>query len=339
MQITTLPLVSVLVPFHNEKLFVKQRVANLNRLKYRNKEIICGNNFSKDGTKTFVTKKTFKNKNFFLISHKKEISPEKNWEAVLKKSKGKYVMFAAMDDFHDPQFLKKGVPFLEKNPSFDCWMPQIKFIDFNGKKYDRDIKSTVILAVQNMSYKARLMYCIDGNTNFFPYALFRGDKLRKTPLAELMGTPSFEQPFLFYIFCKFKIYVDQCPLLTYRLKINVPQKIDLQRKIPDRIEKNSQYPPYHVVPEIKRLLALARRMYLKKPFWYYYTVVVVLVGILRSSWCSKEWYGRIKNTLWLDIIQCIKSKQITDLAILLIFVPLKIKPLRILLAQHRNYRI
>lgn len=248
-------------------------------------------------------------------------------------------MFAAMDDFHDPLFLQRGVSFLEKNPKYDCWMPQIKFINFLGKKYCRDTKNSVILPVQNMCYSTRLMYCIDGNTNFFPYALFRGDKLRKTPLAELMGTPSFEQPFLFYIFCKFKIYVDKLPLMTYRLKINVPHKIDMYRKIPERVEKNSPYPPYHVVPEIKRLLSLSRRICVNKPLQRLYTNAIIIVGILRSSWCSKEWYGRVKNTLWSDIYQCVKNRRITDLAILLSFTPLKIKPLRILLAQQRTYTI
>jgi len=154
-----------------------------------------------------------------------------------------------------------------------------------------------------------------------------------------MGTPSFEQPFLFYIFCKFKIYVDILPLITYRLKINVPHKIDMNRRIPDRIEKNSPYPPYHVVPEIKRLLSLSRRIFVNKPLQRLYTNAIILVGVLRSSWCSKEWYGRVKNTLWSDIYQCVKNRRITDLAILLSFTPLKIKPLRILVAQHRTYTI
>lgn len=337
MQINKSPLVSVLMPFHNEIRFVKQRIKNLNKLRYTNKEIIFSNNSSSDGTATFIKQKNFNFKNFCLLNQKKEISPEKNWEKALKKSKGKYVMFAAMDDFHDPLFLQKGVAFLEKNSKYDCWMPQIKFINFLGKRYTRDIKNTVILPVQNMSYSTRLMYCIDGNTNFFPYALFQGNKLRKTPLAELMATPSFEQPFLFYIFCKFNIYVDSSSLLTYRLKINVPHKIDLQRKIPDRIENNSPYPPYHVVPEFKRLLSLAKRIYVNQPLLRYITFGIIVVGILRSSWCSKEWYGRVKNTLWSDICQCAKNRRIADLAILLTFTPLKIKPLRILLAQHRKY--
>ena len=339
MQVAARPLVSVLVPFHNEKTFVKKRIINLNEIKYQNKEIIFSNNFSTDGSGKIVKTTKVSCKNLIYITQKKEIGAEKNWEICLKRSKGKYVMFAAMDDFHNPLFISKGVEFLEKNPSFDCWMPQVKFIDFKGKKHTRDKKNSVILPVQNMSYTKRLMYCIDGNTNFFPYALFQGDKLRNVPLAELMETPSFEQPFLFYIFCKFKIYVDRLPLITYRLKINVPTKIDLQRKIPDRIEKDSPYPPYHVVPEIKRLITLVRRIYPQRPFLLVLTRAVVLAGIFRSSWCSKEWYGRIKNTLWADIIQCIKNRSFEDLLYLSLFVPLKVKPFRILVAQHRKYCI
>ena len=332
------PLVSILMPFHNEKQFIKKRAKNINQIKYGHKEIICSNNASSDGSKKLIEDAVMECENLILLNQKKGVEAEKNWELCLNKSKGKYVMFAATDDFHDREFLQKGVSFLEKNESYDVWMPQINFIDFKGKKYLRPIKDTVILPIQKMGFADRIMYCVDGNINFLPYALYRGGKLRKTPISHLMGSSSCEQPFLLYVICLFKIYVDNESLVTFRLKINIPLKKGLHKKISDRIEKSSPFPPYHVVPDIKRLLLLADNIFAGRSARCFYVKIFILLGVLRSSWCSKEWYGRIKKTLWIDLWKCFQRRSIKDLLLLVLFVPLKIKPLRILISQHRNYR-
>jgi glycosyltransferase involved in cell wall biosynthesis len=337
METSSLPLVSICLPFKNEEDFLKGRLRNILQFKYPNLELIFSDNCSNDRSAEILKNEDLSQIPYLSIRQSLEITPESNWEACLQQSKGKYVMFAAADDYHDDNFIAEGVRFLEKNPDFDVWMPQVRFIDYQDKPYQRPAKDSIILPIQKMSFSQKVMYCVDGNINFMPYALFRGEQLRAMPVADLMSSPSFEQPFLLHVFCTKKIWINPKALFTYRLKINITETQDSSRRVAIRYGADRRFPPYHVLPAIHTLLQWVDRIYANDPGRLLWVKFWVLVGILRSGNCSKEWYGRIKTTLWTDLLACLSEKNWRDVALLSLFIPLKIKPFRWLISQHRNY--
>jgi glycosyltransferase involved in cell wall biosynthesis len=337
METSSLPLVSICLPFKNEEDFLKGRLRNILQFKYPSLELISSDNCSNDRSAEILENEDLSQIPHLSIRQTSEITPESNWEACLQQSKGEYVMFAAADDYHDDNFVAEGVRFLEKNLDFDLWMPQVRFIDYQDKPYSRTAKDSIILPIQKMSYPQKIMYCVDGNTNFIPYALFRGEQLRAMPVAELMSSPSFEQPFLLHVFCTKKIWVNPKAFFTYRLKINITDKQDSSRRVAMRYGIDRRFPPYHVLPAIHTLLQWVARIYANDPGRLLCAKFWVLVGILRSDNCSKGWYGRIKTTLWTDLLACLSERNWSDLVLLSLFIPLKIKPFRWLISQHRNY--
>lgn len=337
METSSLPLVSICLPFKNEEDFLKGRLRNILQFKYPSLELISSDNCSNDRSAEILKNEDLSQIPHLSIRQTSEITPESNWEACLQQSKGEYVMFAAADDYHDDNFVAEGVRFLEKNLDFDLWMPQVRFIDYQEKPHPRPAKDSIILPIQKMSFPQKVMYCVDGNTNFMPYALFRGEQLRAMPVAELMSSPSFEQPFLLHVFCTKKIWIYPKALFTYRLKINITENQDSSRRVAIRLGADRRFPPYHVLPAIHTLLQWVERICANDPKRLLWVKFWVLIGILRSGNCSKEWYGRIKTTLWTDLLACLSERNWRDVALLSLFIPLKIKPFRWLISQHRNY--
>lgn len=109
------PLVSVCMPVYNGEKHIKLALDSLLEQSYYNIEIIISDNGSTDLTSVICNQ--YSKKNSCITHYRKEntVSVSENFLSVLSYATGKYVMFAAHDDFWDKDFISENVNKLEKN--------------------------------------------------------------------------------------------------------------------------------------------------------------------------------------------------------------------------------
>jgi glycosyltransferase involved in cell wall biosynthesis len=110
--------ISIGLPVFNEEKNIKKVLNNIISQNYRNKEVIISDNCSKDLTGLICRKFSKKFKFIKYYRQKKKIDLFKNFNFVLKKSKGYYFTWQAADDLRSKNFLNNNVNFLDKNLSY-----------------------------------------------------------------------------------------------------------------------------------------------------------------------------------------------------------------------------
>jgi len=338
------PLVSVCLPVsgrgQKESVFLPQRLANLAALRYPNLEFILSDNCSEDGSDEILETYARQNPSRFRFRRTRSyVKAEEHWQECLEVCRGEFILFAAADDFHEPDFVRRGVALLRQESEFDAYMSQIRFIDYPGNPVLRSEVDRVILPLQHLSLPAKLMYAMDGSNGFLAYALYRRSYLRSFSLAEKMRSVSAELPYVLFVLADGKFYVDGVPLFTYRLKAtHRPPDSPPRGPVPDKSLPGEELAENHPVLALEELFRVADELRSRKgiPSWVF--KFWILVGALRSEGCSKNWYARVKSTLWRDWWNRLRRQKWTQGALLTLFIPLKCKPFRLLVAQHRDYR-
>lgn len=99
------PLVSVCIPVFNTVKYVKQTIESVLAQQYRNIEILVQDNASIDGTWELIVElaKTFPQ--LSIERNSRNIGMAGNWNKVIKRSKGEYVMLLSADDLLEPGFI------------------------------------------------------------------------------------------------------------------------------------------------------------------------------------------------------------------------------------------
>jgi glycosyltransferase involved in cell wall biosynthesis len=119
------PLVSVIITTKNEEKNIEKCIKGIIYQTYENVEIIVVDNNSTDKTKEISKEYTKKVFNFGP-----ERSSQRNF-GMIKKAKGKYVMFLDADMIISPSLIEKSVGNMEKNNFVALYIPEIVL----GKKY------------------------------------------------------------------------------------------------------------------------------------------------------------------------------------------------------------
>ena len=113
------PLVSVFIPYYNDRSFLKDSIESVLHQTYQNFELILLNHASTDGSKEFVH--SYKDERI------KHIDIDKNLGAgsgilmleFLKLAKGKYTKQYCADDIMNANCIEVLVNYLEDNPNKD----------------------------------------------------------------------------------------------------------------------------------------------------------------------------------------------------------------------------
>ena len=113
---TTLPLVSVVIPTYNNSKYIVESVNSILKQTYRNYEIIIVDDGSTDNTKIVLDRYIKKQK--ILYYYQENSGPSKARNYGVLKSKGKYIAFNDADDIWVRQKLEWQVDFLEKNSDY-----------------------------------------------------------------------------------------------------------------------------------------------------------------------------------------------------------------------------
>lgn len=126
------PLVSIILPVHNDGKFLPDCLKSLRSSKYRNFEVIAIDDGSSDDSYKILRnfKKNFKKLRVYRNVKRYGIVMTLN--RLMKKTKGELISFMDTDDLNHPQRIKKQAEFLLKNPEVVAVGTQSYFINRKG---------------------------------------------------------------------------------------------------------------------------------------------------------------------------------------------------------------
>ena len=108
------PVQSVIIPTYNRKNMLKDAIESVLKQEDVDLELIIADNCSTDGTEDFV--KSFTDKRIVYFRNPKNIGYERNQNAGLRKSRGKYITFLDDDDYYtDYRFFAKALKIFEEH--------------------------------------------------------------------------------------------------------------------------------------------------------------------------------------------------------------------------------
>lgn len=111
-----LPLVSVFLPTYNHEKFLPECLESIFAQDYTNLEVVCGDDCSTDNTANIMRQYAKKySKKFLPIYHKTNLGFVGNFNTILAKCTGKYIVFFSGDDVMLPGKITKLVEFMEAN--------------------------------------------------------------------------------------------------------------------------------------------------------------------------------------------------------------------------------
>lgn len=121
-----MPLVSIVVLNWNGKHFLKDCLNSLQKVIYKNLEIIVVDNASSDGSVEFIKKNYPEVK---VIKNKENYGFAKGNNIGFKASKGKYILILNNDTIITSNFFDSLVEDFEKDSQIACLQPQIRLLD------------------------------------------------------------------------------------------------------------------------------------------------------------------------------------------------------------------
>lgn len=181
------PLVSIFLPFYNDKKFLASAIAACLEQTFSNWELFLFDHASTDGSdkiaKSFLEDKRIK---YYRASENLGAGSGLNLQFCLPKIRGKYLKLLCADDVMTTNCLEECFRFLELNPSIDFCFSDMQFIDERGKEipitwsqeregvdFNNDEKKTLKILFQG---KGHLAY----PTSFLKTTIIRGMSLNST---------------------------------------------------------------------------------------------------------------------------------------------------------------
>jgi len=113
------PLISILIPYYNHNLYIKETLDSVIIDSYPNKEIIIINDGSTDLNDSNITGWIEQNRQKISIQYikQKNIGITKTINKLISLAKGKYLAFIASDDFFINNTFQERVSLLQNNPN------------------------------------------------------------------------------------------------------------------------------------------------------------------------------------------------------------------------------
>ena len=112
------PLISIGIPVYNGYPKIKDCLKSALDQTYENLEIIISDNNSSDKTYAYCKKKASEDKRIRFFHQKTNINADKNFELVMRKSKGEYFMWLSHDDEVSKNYIINNYLFLKNNNDY-----------------------------------------------------------------------------------------------------------------------------------------------------------------------------------------------------------------------------
>lgn len=181
------PKLSIGIPVYNGEKFIRKCLETLLRQTFDDFEIIISDNASTDLTAKICKEYKKIDNRILFFQQESNIQMARNFNFVLQHAKGKYFMWAAVDDVWHPEFIEKNLMFLENNPNFIGSTSEIEFFYELWKEKDFEkFKQTIPKKkyeyvhplVGNFEEKVKLLY--DFGKFEYMYAIYRTRYLKKS---------------------------------------------------------------------------------------------------------------------------------------------------------------
>ncbi|MEH2187644.1 MAG: glycosyltransferase family 2 protein [Nostoc sp.] len=141
------PRLSIGLPVYNGEKFIKEAIDSLLAQTFEDFELIISDNASTDKTEEICRAYAEQDQRICYYRNDKNIGCAGNFNRVFKLSSGEYFKWAAYDDLHSPDFIKKCVEVLDQDPSIILCHSQTYFIDEQGnflQNYDIKLKADAL---------------------------------------------------------------------------------------------------------------------------------------------------------------------------------------------------
>ena len=269
------PLVSIGMPAYNGEQYLRKALDSLLAQDYENFELLISDNASTDATFQICQEYAERDKHIRVYRNEHNLGALKNFQVVLEKARGKYFMWAAVDDCWLPGFVTTLVKELEKHPEAGVAMCAVDRIDNDGVLFD-----TIRFKDRDNPNGRTYYQMMKSLTSFKKYNLYIYGLFRTPLLKEAF--PSFQEvPRLDRLFmCQMALatrfrYVDQV------LHIRMHQKQSLNERYPD--EKFNKMQNEDKWVDVKVLYAFGLMLY-RSSIIPRYRKIYIPMALWRYSW-------------------------------------------------------
>jgi len=191
--------ISIGLPVYNGERFIRKRLDSILAQTFSNFELIISDNASTDSTSLICEEYSKKDKRIRYIRQEKNKGITGNFVFVLEQAKCEYFVWAAVDDFWHPDFLKKNIETLLSNQKLVGSISKVSYYEEkneNTKSDKIDLTFRILLKKIRESLKPRGIYslygsyeekvrlCLKKSRMQMLYGVYSTDKLRKSMITE-----------------------------------------------------------------------------------------------------------------------------------------------------------
>lgn len=182
------PTLTIGIPVYNGGKFIRNALDSLLSQTFTDFEIIISDNASTDLTSIICQEYIKKDSRIHYIRQNKNMGPSWNFNFILQKSKSKYFLWAAADDYWLPTFIEKNIKALEFDKTIIGSISNIelygKFLD-NSKpdisnSIDRNIKKNQYVYSTTGSIEKRIQSYLKYFQASIIYGVYRTNVLKKS---------------------------------------------------------------------------------------------------------------------------------------------------------------
>lgn len=217
-----LPLVSIGLPTYNNAHTLPSVLDSFLLQTYPNFELIISDDASSDETPILAAEYAKKDSRIRYVRQRENLGSVGNFFSVFFEARGKYFMWAAGDDGHDPRFIELLLRPLESNPDYGVSMCSYERID------PGEVRKKVILSgrydLRRLSYRAVFKKMMQKEPiSMAIYGLFRTEALRTLLCCPLPYCIGWDRVFMCEAALAMHFYTIE-PVLFYKYTNPVPVK-------------------------------------------------------------------------------------------------------------------
>jgi len=143
--VSSLPLISIIVPNYNHEKFLKQRLESIFDQTYENFEVILLDDCSTDNSRTILLEYTTNPKvSHCVFNEVNSGSPFKQWQKGIVLAKGEYIWIAESDDYCELDFIDSIMESMVKDSSIGLGYCQTSDVDIKGLVVGKRINYTQV---------------------------------------------------------------------------------------------------------------------------------------------------------------------------------------------------
>jgi glycosyltransferase involved in cell wall biosynthesis len=136
--LTAFPRVSIGLPVFNGERFLEETLNSLLEQTFTDLELIISDNASTDQTERICRAYAAKDRRIRYYRNEKNLGAAQNYNRVFALATGEYFKWAAADDLCAPDFLKRCVEILDREPQVAVSHSRTKIIDAHGRVINYD---------------------------------------------------------------------------------------------------------------------------------------------------------------------------------------------------------